>query len=110
MDLKKDLTSFIKSAKKPLVVILGATAAGKTAISLKIAHLINGEIISSDSRQIYQEMDISTDIILPEEQYNIPHHMLAITPPNKTLTLAEYKTLALQKIKEIYKHINLRHL
>ena len=102
MALLKDLTSFTKSAKKPLIVILGATAAGKTEISLKIAHHINGEIISTDSRQIYQEMDIGNDIILPEEQDGVPHHMLAIAKPDETITLAEYKDMAMKIIDEIY--------
>ncbi len=103
MNLIKDLTSFLKEAKKPLVVIVAPTAVGKTDISLKIAKNINGEIISTDSRQIYKEMDIATDTILPKNQKGIPHHMLAIRKPNETLTLAEYKDMALKKIDEIYK-------
>lgn len=102
MDLTKDLTSFLKSAKKPLIVILGATAAGKTDISLKIAKDIDGEIISTDSRQIYSEMPIATDIILPEDQKGIPHHMLAIKKPDEPFTLAEYKDVALEIIDQIY--------
>jgi tRNA dimethylallyltransferase len=107
MNIKKDLTSFLKSAKKPLVVVVGATASGKTKISLEIADFINGEIISTDSRQIYKEMDIATDIIPVEERKGIPHHMIAITTPEKTIDLPKYKEVALQKIEEIYerKHI-----
>ena len=103
MNLIKDLTSFLQSAKKPLVVVIAPTAVGKTDISLKIAKDINGEIISTDSRQIYKEMDIATDIISPKNQKGIPHHMLAIRKPNETLTLAEYKEMALKKIDEIHK-------
>jgi tRNA dimethylallyltransferase len=107
MEIKKDLTSFLKnSAKKgknPLVVVLGPTASGKTALSLKIAHQIDGEIISADSRQLYKGMEIGTDIISKEQQEDIPHHMLGITTPDKIITLAEYKDMVLQKIKEIYK-------
>ncbi len=102
MDLTKDLTSFIKSAKNPLIVILGATAAGKTDISLKIAREVDGEIISTDSRQIYQEMPIATDIIRTEEQKGIPHHMLAIKKPDEPFTLAEYTDVALEIIDQIY--------
>jgi len=103
MNPTEDLTSFLKSAKKPLVVIIAPTAMGKTDISLEIAKDIDGEIISTDSRQIYKEMDIATDTILPKNQKGIPHHMLAIRKPNETLTLAEYKDMALKKIDEIYK-------
>lgn len=100
MNITKDLKSFLQSAQNPLIVILGATAVGKTDISLKIAKDINGEIVSTDSRQIYKEMPIATDII--EDQKGIPHHMLAIRKPDKPLTLAEYKDIALEIIDEIH--------
>ena len=103
MEIDKLIQSFLRKAKTPLIVILGATASGKTALSLKIAHLVNGEIISTDSRQLYKEVDISTDVIAPDQMENIPHHLLAITAIDKPLSLAEYKELAIQKIAEIYK-------
>lgn len=103
MQLKKKIENFLKKAKNPLIVILGPTASGKTALSLKIAHEFNGEIISTDSRQIYKGMEISTDAILPSQREKIPHHMLGITTPDKTLTLAEFKEIALKKISGIHK-------
>ncbi len=103
MEILEDLTSFKKSAKRPLIVVLGPTASGKTALSLKIAHHIDAEIISTDSRQVYKEMEIGTDIIQPEQQEGIAHHMLGIRTPDQTLTTGEYKEIALQKIEEIYK-------
>lgn len=105
----KDLTSFLKIAKKPLIVIFGPTASGKTELSLKIATAVlksthkKAEIISADSRQIYKGMEIGTAAILPKEQKGIKHHLIGITTPDKILTLAEYKELALKKITEIYK-------
>lgn len=102
MHLLQDIQQFIKNNPRPLIVLLGATASGKTAASLKIAKAINGEIISTDSRQIYREMTISTDALPPEEQEGIPHHMLEIRDPDQTLTLAEYKDMALKIIDEIY--------
>lgn len=106
-EVSKRLRLFLKKAKKPLIVILGPTASGKTAISLDLAHKFKGEIISTDSRQLYTEMEIGTDAILPEQQEGIPHHLLGIAKPDKTITAAEYTELALTKIKEIYarKHI-----
>ncbi|OGJ42354.1 tRNA (adenosine(37)-N6)-dimethylallyltransferase MiaA [Candidatus Peregrinibacteria bacterium RIFCSPLOWO2_01_FULL_39_12] len=103
MNVIPKIKSFLKSAKKPLIVILGPTASGKTALSLKIAHKFNGEIISTDSRQIYKGMEISTDIVKPEDQKEIPHHFLGITTPDKVLTMSEYAKLALDEIKKIYK-------
>lgn len=107
MNLTSKLKKFLKSAKNPLIVILGPTASGKTALSLKIAHLFEGEVISTDSRQIYREMEIGTDSILPCDQEGVPHHLLGITTPDKPLSLAEYKEMALEKIREIHlkKHI-----
>ncbi len=107
MDLIKDLTSFLKTAKKPLLIVLGPTASGKTALSLKLAHKFHGEIISADSRQLYKGMEIATDAILEEKQEGIPHHLLGLKSPEKTITLAEFKDLAEQKIDEILKRKNL---
>lgn len=98
----KQLTSFVSKANSPLIVILGPSASGKTAISLEIARRINGEIISTDSCQIYKEMDIATDLLSPKDQQDIPHHLLGFADPDQTITLAEYKEMAEQKIKEIY--------
>ncbi len=103
MNFMKDLTSFINNSEKPLIVILGPTASGKTGLSLELAQKFDGEIISTDSRQIYEEMEIGTAMILPNEQKGVPHHMLSITTPDKTLTLGEYKELVLKEIAEIQK-------
>lgn len=103
MDIKKDILNHIKSSKRQLIVILGPTASGKTALSLKIAHEINGEIISTDSRQIYEGMEIGTDAIPKEKREGIPHHLIGIVAPDKAFTLAEYKKKALGIIEKIYK-------
>lgn len=104
MNLLKDLTSFLKSAKKPLVVLLGPTASGKTSLSLKIAHHIDGEIISTDSRQLYRGLEIGSDIIAPEDQEGVTHHMLAIADPDEVITLTDYREKALKSIDKIYKN------
>lgn len=98
----KDFTSFLQKSDKPLLVVLGPTASGKTALSLQLAQRHNGEIISADSRQLYKGMEISTDSLKPEEQEKIPHHLLGIADPDQTITLAEYRNLATQKINEIH--------
>ncbi|HPU94854.1 MAG TPA: tRNA (adenosine(37)-N6)-dimethylallyltransferase MiaA [Candidatus Gracilibacteria bacterium] len=106
-DLKKELKSFLKKAKNPLIVVLGPTASGKTALSIEIAHLVKGEIISTDSRQIYKGMEIGTDAISEKEQDGVPHHMLGIVTPDREFSLAEYKDEALKKIEEIKKRGNI---
>ncbi len=102
-ELKKKLDDFLESAKKPLVVVIGPTASGKTGVSLKVAEAIDGEIISADSKQIYRGMEIATDTIMPEERRGIPHHMLGIADPDEVITLADYRKAVLQKIEEIHK-------
>lgn len=102
MDLLRSLKSFVKKAKRPLVVILGPTASGKTTLSLKVAKHLDGEVVSTDSRQIYKGMEISTDMILPDKQEGIPHHLLGITTPDKIISLAEYKDMAIDTIKKIH--------
>lgn len=102
MNILSKIKNHIKDNPKPLIVILGPTAAGKTAFSLKLAKEINAEIISTDSRQIYREMRISTDALAPEEQGAVPHHLIEICDPDQTLSMAEYRDRALQIIEEIY--------
>jgi tRNA dimethylallyltransferase len=102
MNITETIEKFLSNAKKPLLVVLGATATGKTNLSLSLAEKFKGEIISTDSRQIYQHMPISTDVILEEERKGIIHHMLEIVEPDKTLTLAEFKDMAKQKIEKVH--------
>ncbi len=84
-----------------LLVIVGPTAVGKTALSLDLAEALNGEIISADSRQIYRQMDIGTAKATPEEQARAPHHLIDIVDPDQVLTLAEYQALAYRTIEDI---------
>jgi len=102
MDLSKKISIFLKKAKKPLIVVLGPTASGKTALSLKIAKMIDGEIISTDSRQIYKEMEIGTEALPVKKREGIKHHLISFRKPDDTLTLADYKKMAEKIIGNIY--------
>ncbi len=84
-----------------LIVIVGPTASGKSALALELAQEYNGEIISADSRAIYRGMDIGTAKPSPEEQALVPHHLIDIADPDQTISLSEFKTLAEQAIAEI---------
>ncbi len=86
---------------RPLLVIVGATAVGKTALSLKIAQQFQGEIVSADSRLLYKGMDIGTAKPTLAEQSVAPHHLVDVCQPDETLTLAEYQRLAYAAIDEI---------
>lgn len=89
--------------KPKVIVIAGPTASGKTALSIELAKTINGEIISADSMQIYQEMNIGTAKITKEEQQNIKHYMLDFIKPNERYSVADYKKDAKKAINEVIK-------
>jgi tRNA dimethylallyltransferase len=94
-----------------LIVILGPTASGKTQLAIKLASKFRGEIISADSRQIYQGMDIGTGKDMESYQgLDISCHLIDIRKPNEQLSLAEYKKLASQTINSIIKRGNLPFL
>ncbi len=104
MNIFQELKDFLLDPKnkKPIIVILGPTASGKTALSLRIAKMFDGEIISTDSRQVYKYMDIGTDKIMPAQREGVPHHLLDFVEPDEDFTLADFKRIALKTIAEIY--------
>lgn len=105
LDPKKCVADFLKKCrsnrKKPLIVLLGPTASGKTALSLKIAAEFNCEIISADSRQVYKHMDVGTDKIPAEKRQGIPHYLIDVADPSERFTVADFKRLAEEKIEDI---------
>lgn len=89
--------------KRKVIVILGQTATGKSALAIKIAKKISGEIISADSRQVYKGLDIGTGKITQKEMRGIPHHLLNVVNPKYKFTVAEYQKKAIYAIAEIIK-------
>lgn len=87
--------------KQNLLIIAGPTAVGKTAISVKLAKKLQGEIISADSMQIYKHMDIGSAKISKNEMEGIPHYMIDIVEPWENFSAAEFKTLAEEYISQI---------
>src|SRR3989338_1251931 len=97
---------------RQIIVILGQTATGKSALAVKIAlrlrrglsaPKINGEIISADSRQVYKGLDIGTGKIKRKEMRGIPHHLLDVANPKKQFTAAEFQKLATSAMADIIK-------
>lgn len=86
----------------PLVVIVGPTAVGKTALSLYLAERLNGEIVSADAMQIYRGMDIGTAKVEPEIQKRIPHHLIDWVDPHEPYTVKQYQDDALKVIAHLY--------
>jgi tRNA dimethylallyltransferase len=86
---------------KPLIVIVGPTASGKTSLAINLASQVDGEIICADSRTVYEGMDIGTAKPTKEERASVPHWGLDLVKPNQRFTAADFKTYANKKIKEI---------
>ncbi|MCI8444470.1 MAG: tRNA (adenosine(37)-N6)-dimethylallyltransferase MiaA [Clostridia bacterium] len=87
--------------KEKVIVICGPTASGKTALSIELAKRIQGEIVSCDSMQIYQEMDLGTAKPTKEETQGIQHHLIDFVSPDERYSVADYKKDAKRAIKEI---------
>ena len=86
----------------PLIVIVGPTAVGKTALSLHLAEVFDGEIVSADSRLFYWGMDVGTAKPTPEERARVPHHLVDVAAPDETVGLAEFQEQAYAAIRDIH--------
>lgn len=87
---------------KPLIIIAGPTATGKTEVSIKLAKAINGQIISADSMQAYKYMDIGSAKITPAEMEGIRHYGVDIIEPTKDYNVFEFQKMAKEAIDNIY--------
>ena len=87
--------------KKKVIVICGPTASGKTSLGIQIGNLVNGEIISADSMQIYKDMDIGSAKPTIEERAQAVHHLIDFVDPDRRYSVADFKKDAESKIKEI---------
>ena len=95
------------SEKIPVLAVVGPTASGKTSLGVMLAKAYHGEVVSADSMQIYQGLNIATAKPTPEEQEGVPHHLIGCVPVNATFSVADYLALAKPTIAEIYhrKHL-----
>ena len=84
-----------------ILVLAGPTAVGKTALSIELAKRLNGEIVSTDSMQIYKYMDIGSAKITPEEMNGVHHHMIDVTTPDKPFSVVDYKNIAQPLIDDL---------
>jgi tRNA dimethylallyltransferase len=84
-----------------LIAIVGPTATGKSSLALELCQVLNGEIISADSRQVYRYMDIGTAKPTKEEQAAVPHHLIDVVNPDEDFSLAMYQSSALEAVQGI---------
>lgn len=88
--------------KKPLIILTGPTAAGKTKLSIALAKAINGEIISADSMQVYRHMDIGSAKIKPEEMDGVTHYLVDILDPTVDFNVVLFQKYAKEAMEQIY--------
>ena len=89
------------SNKPKIVVIVGPTASGKSALAIRLAKKLRGEVISADSRQVYKHLDIGTGKITREEMQGVPHHMLDVANPKRQYDVFRYIEIARKIIDDI---------
>lgn len=92
----------MENLKKPLVILTGPTAVGKTELSIRLAKEINAEIISADSMQVYKYMDIGSAKIMPDEMDGVKHYLVDVLEPTNDFNIALFKEMALNAMNEIY--------
>lgn len=88
--------------KKPMIILSGPTAVGKTALSIELAKRVNGAIISADSMQVYKYMDIGSAKILPEEMEGIKHYLIDELDPSNEFNIVVFLKMAKSALEEIY--------
>jgi tRNA dimethylallyltransferase len=89
------------AASPRLIVILGPTASGKSALAIELAKRLNGEILVCDSTQVYRHFDIGTAKDLPRDQQKIPHHLVDLVEPNEVFTAGDYRRHALLALDDL---------
>jgi tRNA dimethylallyltransferase len=90
--------------KKPLIVLTGPTAVGKTKLSIALAKAVGGEIISADSMQVYRSMDIGSAKIRPEEMDGVPHYLVDVLDPAEEFHIVKFQEMAKEAMKKIYEN------
>lgn len=89
--------------QKPLLVIVGATGTGKSALAVELARRLGGEVVSADSRQVYRGADIGTGKITKREMQGIPHHLISIVSLRRVYTVKQYQREAFRAIRGIWR-------
>ncbi|MDH5194451.1 MAG: tRNA (adenosine(37)-N6)-dimethylallyltransferase MiaA, partial [Nitrospira sp.] len=88
--------------QRPLVVLLGPTAVGKSRVAIQVAQHFDTEILTADSRQVYRDMDIGTDKPTTEERQVVPHQLLDLVNPDEAFNTGWYRCAALEHIERLY--------
>lgn len=89
------------TGKPKIIAIVGPTSGGKTGVAIEIARKIGGETISTDSRQIYRGLNIGAGKVTKSEMRGVPHHLLDIASPKRTVSVAQYQKSAIRALRDI---------
>ena len=93
-----------ENKKKPMIILTGPTAVGKTDLSIQLAKAMNGEIISADSMQVYRHMDIGSAKVTPEEMDGVPHHLIDVLEPEEEFNVVVFQKLAKEALTGTYSY------
>ncbi|MDD3252296.1 MAG: tRNA (adenosine(37)-N6)-dimethylallyltransferase MiaA [Lachnospiraceae bacterium] len=88
--------------KRPLIILTGPTAVGKTSLSIELAKALDGEIISADSMQVYRHMDIGSAKVTPQEMDGVPHHLIDVLDPQEEFNVTRFQSMAKEAMEGIY--------
>jgi tRNA dimethylallyltransferase len=87
---------------KPVVVIVGPTAVGKSRVAVEVAKVFETEVLTADSRQVYRGMDVGTDKPTPEERQAVPHRLIDLVDPDESFNAGMYRRRAIDEIERLY--------
>ncbi|WHZ24924.1 MAG: tRNA dimethylallyltransferase [Nitrospira sp.] len=87
---------------RPLVVLVGPTAVGKSEIAVRLAQVLETEVLTADSRQVYRGMDIATDKPTVEQRRGVPHRLIDLVDPHESFNAGQYRKHAMQEIERLY--------
>ena len=92
---------------KPVVVLVGPTAVGKSRVAVEVAKAFETEVLTADSRQVYRGMDVGTDKPVPEERQGVPHRLIDLVNPDESFNTGLYRRQALDEIERLYRDLRL---
>jgi hypothetical protein len=88
---------------RPLVVLLGPTAVGKSRVATQVAKYLETDVLTADSRQVYRGMDIGTDKPTAEDRQGVPHRLIDLADPHETFNAGWYRRIAMGEIERLYR-------
>lgn len=99
--LREGIDEFLHRSRRPLLIVVGPTASGKTALAIDLAVALGAEVVNADSRQLYRLLDIGTAKPTAEDMRGVPHHLLDTLDPKEEVTVGRYQVMASEAIDSV---------